>query len=124
MRPPRRSEGWAIPRGPGARIRGELVDEMADTLAELTRLLGGRTLGLFTSLRRILGEAAEIESVDLKQEALDPKKIPLLLVVRPKGFTDVETFRLDQYLMKGGRVIMFVSQGEIGAGSRFSPISA
>jgi Rad3-related DNA helicase len=32
---------------------GELVDEMADTLAELTRLLGGRTLGLFTSLRRM-----------------------------------------------------------------------
>ena len=26
---------------------------MADTLAELTRLLGGRTLGLFTSLRRM-----------------------------------------------------------------------
>jgi ATP-dependent DNA helicase DinG len=33
--------------------RGELVEEMADTLAELTRLLGGRTLGLFTSLQRM-----------------------------------------------------------------------
>jgi len=33
--------------------RGDLVEEMADSLAELTRLLGGRTLGLFTSLRRM-----------------------------------------------------------------------
>ena len=33
--------------------RGDLEGEMADTLTELTRLLGGRTLGLFTSLRRM-----------------------------------------------------------------------
>jgi ATP-dependent DNA helicase DinG len=35
--------------------QGQLENEMADTLAELTRLLGGRTLGLFTSLRRMRG---------------------------------------------------------------------
>jgi ATP-dependent DNA helicase DinG len=33
--------------------QGDLIEEMADTLAELTHLLGGRTLGLFTSLRRM-----------------------------------------------------------------------
>ena len=33
--------------------QGDLIAEMADTLAELTHLLGGRTLGLFTSLRRM-----------------------------------------------------------------------
>jgi gliding-associated putative ABC transporter substrate-binding component GldG len=67
----------------------------------------------FSSLRRILGESFEIENVDLKTDAPDPAKVPLLLVVRPREFSDVETFRLDQYLMKGGRVILFVSQGEI-----------
>ena len=67
----------------------------------------------FEGLRRLLGEAFEIEDVDLKTAAPDPKKVPLLLVVRPKEFTDVETFRLDQYLMKGGRVLMFVTQGTI-----------
>ncbi|MHC4958097.1 MAG: Gldg family protein [Planctomycetota bacterium] len=67
----------------------------------------------FSSLRRILGESFEIENVDLKTAEVDPAKVPLLLIVRPRDFTDVETYRLDQYLMKGGRVILFVSQGEI-----------
>ena len=67
----------------------------------------------FEGLRRLLGEAFEIEDVDLKNDALDPTEIPLLLLVRPKDFTDVEIFRLDQYLMKGGRVLMFVTQGTI-----------
>ena len=74
----------------------------------------------FQGLRALLGEAFEIENVDLKQEPPDPAKIPLLLVVRPKDFSDVEVFRLDQYLMQGGRVILFVTKGEVGA-SQWSP---
>jgi ABC-type uncharacterized transport system involved in gliding motility auxiliary subunit len=67
----------------------------------------------FEGLRRLLGEAFEIEDVDLKSAAPDPGEIPLLLIVRPKEFSDVEIFRLDQYLMKGGRVLMFVTQGTV-----------
>jgi ATP-dependent DNA helicase DinG len=39
---------------------GDLVAETAAVLAELTRRLGGRTLGLFTSLRRMQDVAAEL----------------------------------------------------------------
>ena len=74
----------------------------------------------FQGLRALLGEAFEIENVDLNQGQPDPAKIPLLLIVRPKDFSDVEVFRLDQYLMQGGRVILFVTKGEIG-GSQWSP---
>lgn len=74
---------------------------------------GGQPRPEFTQLRRLLGEAFEVEEVDLKQEGPDPKKVPMLLIVRPKEFSDVEVFRLDQYLMQGGRVLMFVTQGLI-----------
>ncbi len=83
----------------------------------------------FQSLRRQLGETCEVETVDLKTTEPDPRKIPALLVVRPKEFSDVEVFRLDQYLMKGGRVLMFVTQGTIeqdpygGSGFQFRPFA-
>jgi ABC-type uncharacterized transport system involved in gliding motility auxiliary subunit len=67
----------------------------------------------FAGFRTKLGETFEIEDVDLDSEELDPGKVPLLIVVRPKEFTDVALFRLDQYLMKGGRVLVFVTQGVI-----------
>lgn len=67
----------------------------------------------FEGLRKILGGGFEVESVDLKEKDLDPKKVPLLLLVRPKEMSEVEVFRLDQYLVKGGRVMLFVSQGTI-----------
>jgi len=81
---------------------------------------GGQPRPEFQGLRRFLGEEFDVIDVDLKQSEPDPKKTPLLLVVRPKEFTDVETFRLDQYLMKGGRVLMFLTQGMI-EGSRPPP---
>jgi len=67
----------------------------------------------FMTLRRQLGETCDVESVDLKTDEPDPARMPALLVVRPKEFTDVEKFRLDQYLVKGGRVLMFVTQGTV-----------
>jgi Rad3-related DNA helicase len=50
--------------------RGELEGEMAETLTELTRLLGGRTLGLFTSLRRMRDVDARLAE-NLRGEGFD-----------------------------------------------------
>ncbi len=74
---------------------------------------GGQPRPEFEGLRRFLGEEFVVQNVNLREEEPDAGKIPLLLVVRPKEFSDVETYRLDQYLMKGGRVLMFVTQGEV-----------
>jgi len=70
----------------------------------------------FNELRSKLGANFEIQDVDLDREDLDPAKVPLLLLVRPKDMSDVAVFRLDQYLMKGGRVLAFVTQGTIDQG--------
>ncbi|MCK6458372.1 MAG: GldG family protein [Planctomycetes bacterium] len=65
----------------------------------------------FNEIRAKLGAGYEIEDVDLDREDLDPAKVRLLLVIRPREMTDVALFRLDQYLMKGGRVLCFLTQG-------------
>jgi len=70
----------------------------------------------FNEFRSKLGSSFDIEDVDLDREDLDPKKVPLLLVIRPREFTDVAVFRLDQYLMKGGRVLFFITEGALDQG--------
>ncbi len=65
----------------------------------------------FNEIRAKLGAGYEVQDVDLDREDLDPAKVPLLLVIRPREMTDVALFRLDQYLMKGGRVLCFLTQG-------------
>jgi len=70
----------------------------------------------FNEIRSKLGSTFEIEDVDLDREDLDPKKVPLLLLIRPKELTDVAVFRLDQYLMKGGRVLCFITEGVLDQG--------
>jgi ABC-type uncharacterized transport system involved in gliding motility auxiliary subunit len=67
----------------------------------------------YNGFRTKLGESFEIEDVDLDQAEVDPEKVPLLVLVRPKDLSDVALFRLDQYMMKGGRVLAFVTQGVI-----------
>jgi len=74
---------------------------------------GGQARPEFNGLRQLLGEAFEVTPVNLKEEEPDPKAVPLLVIVRPKDFSDVEVFRLDQYVMKGGRVLLFITQGII-----------
>lgn len=49
---------------------GDLVGETAAVLAELARRLGGRTLGLFTSLRRMHDVAAQLAE-DLRDDGIE-----------------------------------------------------
>jgi len=67
----------------------------------------------FNTIRGILGDGFDLEDLDLNEEEPDPAKIPCLLVIRPREMNEVAVFRLDQYLMKGGRVILFITQGFI-----------
>lgn len=50
--------------------RGNLIEETAQVIAQLARLLGGRTLGLFTSLERMRA-TAELLSAELQGEGFD-----------------------------------------------------
>jgi ABC-2 type transport system permease protein len=106
------SKMWQLTHDkPKLGIAGSLTSDMprGDPFA----FAGGGPKPEFESLQRVLGEAFEIDQVDLKTEDLDPAKMPCLAVVRPKELSDVEVFRLDQYLVKGGRVVLFITNGAI-----------
>jgi ABC-2 type transport system permease protein len=62
--------------------------------------------------RRTLSDGYEVGRVDLKLIPLDSlKKISLLIVPKPDApFTELEKFKMDQYLMNGGRIIWTIDQ--------------
>jgi len=73
--------------------RGELVAETAAVIAQLTRLLGGRTLGLFTSLRR-MRDVAELLAEDLRGEGYD--------ILLPRRATDDPAALVERFARAGG----------------------
>jgi ATP-dependent DNA helicase DinG len=63
------------------------------TLADLARLLGGRTLGLFTSLRR-MREVAELLGETLRGEGFD--------ILAPRRATDDPSALVERFVRSGG----------------------
>jgi ATP-dependent DNA helicase DinG len=78
---------------PGA----DLVGDTVDTLATLARLLGGRTLGLFTSLRR-MRDAAERLAERLRGEGLE--------VLLPRRLHDDPTALVERFQRSGGAGVL------------------
>jgi len=72
---------------------GDLVEETVETLADLARLLGGRTLGLFTSLRR-MREVAELLGEKLTGEGFD--------ILAPRRATDDPSALVERFVRSGG----------------------
>jgi len=78
--------------------RGELVDETADVIADLARRLGGRTLGLFTSLRR-MNDVAERLARDLHGEGFD--------ILAPRRAADDPAALVERFCRsRGGGVLL------------------
>jgi ATP-dependent DNA helicase DinG len=76
-------------------LRGgaDLVRETADVIEELARRLGGRTLGLFTSLRRMDDVANEL-SARLRSEGID--------VIAPRRGSDDPTALVQRFVNGAG----------------------
>ena len=72
---------------------GDLVEETAETLADLARLLGGRTLGLFTSLRR-MRDTAELLGEKMRGEGFD--------ILTPRRATDDPSALVERFVRSGG----------------------
>ncbi len=49
----------------------------------------------------------DMQPLDLRQGALIPKDLSAVLLVRPKVLTDRQKFALDQFLMRGGKLVVF-----------------
>jgi ABC-2 type transport system permease protein len=56
-------------------------------------------------VRTFLSESYTLKTVDLSSGRV-PGDVDVLVVVAPQGFTDAELFAIDQYLMRGGAVIL------------------
>jgi ATP-dependent DNA helicase DinG len=76
---------------------GDLVGETALVLAELTRLLGGRTLGLFTSLRR-MREVCELLSEELRGEGYE--------ILMPRRAADDPAALVERFSRAGAGMVL------------------
>jgi ATP-dependent DNA helicase DinG len=77
--------------------RGDLIPETAAVIAQLTRLLGGRTLGLFTSLRR-MRDVAELLAEDLRGEGYD--------ILLPRRATDDPAALVERFARAGSAGVL------------------
>lgn len=75
------------------RGRGDPVEETAAVVADLARRLGGRTLGLFTSLRR-MREVGDLLSEELRGEGFD--------ILSPRRATDDPSALVERFSRGGG----------------------
>lgn len=66
----------------------------------------------FTTLRQRLSDAYTVESVSLESGAV-PSEVDLLLVVAPDHLREKQVFAIDQFLMKGGTVILATSPFDV-----------
>jgi len=62
-------------------------------------------LSTYRTVRQALQDEYEVRDVDLSSGRV-PADVDVLVVIAPKGFSDVERYAIDQYLMRGGAVIM------------------
>ncbi len=66
----------------------------------------------YTDLEKTLGENARIRKTDLKS-GLVPEEADVLLVLAPKALDDKQRFAIDQFLMRGGSVLIATSPFDI-----------
>ncbi|HOU13113.1 MAG TPA: Gldg family protein [Anaerolineae bacterium] len=75
---------------------------------EATQDMFGQTvqpLSSWKQVREALRQEYEVRDLDLSTGVIAPD-VDVVLVIAPQGFTDVERYAIDQYLMRGGTVLL------------------
>jgi len=54
---------------------------------------------------QLLQQRYDVQNLGMNPLGIDPKEIPVLLLIHPAGITSQTEFQIDQYLLKGGIVI-------------------
>ncbi len=72
----------------------------------------------FNQLREIEGIKGryEVQNVDLSQGQLIEDNVTTLLLVRPKNLTDRQKYAIDQFVMRGGTLVVFADTNEYEIG--------
>lgn len=60
----------------------------------------------YEEVKEFLAQDYQTRQVDLAAENGVPSEVDVLLVLEPKGLTEQQVYNLDQYLMRGGRVVI------------------
>jgi ABC-2 type transport system permease protein len=79
----------------------------------------------FEEIKQLLRQDYQVEDVNLSADDGVPTQVDVLLVLKPRDLGEIETYNLDQYLMRGGRVIICSSNYTVnfdGGGLSLVPI--
>jgi ABC-2 type transport system permease protein len=71
----------------------------------------------FEEVKAVLGQDYQVQSVDLSAEDGVPSNVDVLLVLKPKDLADTAVYNLDQYLMRGGPVIVCAGNYDVDFGA-------
>jgi ABC-2 type transport system permease protein len=102
---------WTPPQQPTQNIFGQTQQPISD----------------WQQLRQALGEEYEVRDIDLASGRV-PEDVDVLVLIAPQGLADADLFAIDQYLMRGGSVIVAAGNYAIapdpyGTGVVLQPLS-
>jgi ABC-2 type transport system permease protein len=60
----------------------------------------------YQQVKRLLREEYQVTEVDLDAGGGVPSDVDILLVLKPRDLSEIQLYSLDQYLMRGGRVVI------------------
>jgi gliding-associated putative ABC transporter substrate-binding component GldG len=70
---------------------------------------GQPTTAETADLQQVVGSNYNLKTLDLSVQPFVPREADVLLVVKPtNGFSESQKLKIDQYLMNGGKVLMFL----------------
>jgi ABC-2 type transport system permease protein len=80
----------------------------------------------FEEVQQVLRQDYEVQSVDLAATDGVPSDIDVLLVLKPRDLDETAVYNLDQYLMRGGRVVVCTGNYSVDltAGLRLTPVES
>ncbi len=83
-------------------------------------------LSSWNQVREALRQEYEVRDLDLSTGAIAPD-VDVVFIIAPQGFTDMELYAIDQYLMRGGTVLLaagntVIAQNPYGGGLMGQPI--
>jgi ABC-2 type transport system permease protein len=86
----------------------------ADQQDEMAAYYGqSSSLQAFDTVSQMLGSDYDVQTIDLTTGQV-PDNIDLLMLIGPKDFTDIERYAVDQYLMRGGTVVVMGGSYDLG----------
>lgn len=67
----------------------------------------------FTRFKEMLKGRYDLSDLDLNEGKLVPDDVSTVLLIRPKNLTDRQKYALDQFLMRGGSLVVFADSPEV-----------